>query len=369
MKINYINKENLKKYRNKTCLLRIDLNAKKGNEENFFRIEKIIPTINLLIENNCKVLIAGHRGRFEKETPSNEIFKNIISKKINKEIDFIKEIDPLIIKEKIDKSNSNLILLENLRKNKSEEENSKEYAEKLANLADFYVNDSFPVCHRKNASVAEITRFLPSFGGLQLEKEIKNLDYIKENSESPFTLIIGGAKIKNKLSVISNLWNNIDNLLLGGGPANTFLYEKGIDIKKSIFDKEAVSEIKNYLENNKVIIPFDYKFDNDKIFDIGIKTIEKYKEIIRDSKTIVWNGPMGFFEKEEFSYGTKEIWKSILENKTAKTVIGGGETVTSYKLIKDKAHMSENIFISTGGGAMLYYLANKKLPGIENLKK
>jgi len=364
--IKYLNDTNIKKYINRTAFLRIDLNAKKGQEKNFFRLQKVIPTIKKLIENQSRIIIAAHRGRYNENPPSNKIFQKIIQEKINKKVAFIKETNPELIKEKIEKKKTSIILLENLRMNKNEQSNDIKYAQKLSKLAQFYINDAFPVCHRKNASVTKITRFLPSFGGLELQKEIEKLTNFKENPQKPFTLIIGGKKTKSKLATIKNLWDKIDNLLLGGGPANTFLFERGIDIKNSIYDKNSVKKIKPFSIADKTFVPVDYKTSDGKILDIGKETSKIYADMIKKSKTIIWNGPMGLFEKEKFAEGTKKIWNAIVKNQKANTVIGGGETVSSKKLINK--NIPKNVFLSTGGGAMLTFLANKKMPGINALK-
>ncbi len=364
--IKYLNNIDIKKYINKTAFLRIDLNAKEGEEENFFRLQRVIPTIKKLIENQSPVIIAAHRGRYNENPPSNKPFQKIIQEKIKEKVAFIKETQPDQIKEKIKEKKTSVILLENLRMNKKEQENDTKYAEKLSQLAQFYINDAFPVCHRKNASVTKITHFLPSFGGLGLQKEIEKLTKFKKNPKPPFTLIIGGKKTKSKLATIKNLWNKIDNLLLGGGPANTFLFQRGVDIKNSIYDKNSVKKIKPFSMADKTFVPVDYKTSDGKILDIGEETSRIYTDIIKESKTIIWNGPMGLFEKEKFEKGTKKIWNAIINNQKANTVIGGGETVNSKKLT-DK-DIPKNIFLSTGGGAMLTFLANKKMPGINALK-
>ncbi|KXB07778.1 hypothetical protein AKJ56_02395 [candidate division MSBL1 archaeon SCGC-AAA382N08] len=365
MPIKYI-EDNIREYEGKTCFLRIDLNEEKGEGEKSYRLKTALPTINFLLENKVKILIASHRGRYGKNPLSLKPFQKILEEKLDTPVKFIKEI-PKDIKGTEEK----VTLLENLRFHKGEEKNDSKFAKKLASLADFYINEAFPVTHRKNASVAKITRFLPSFGGLHLKKEVNNLDKIKESVEPPFTLILGGAKISDKLGVLDNLWEKIDNLALGGGPANTFLEAKGINTGESIKEKEMIKKIKKYVDSEKVNLPDDFKKENGQILDIGKETIKKYSEIIKNSKTIIWNGPMGLFEKEEFSEGTKEIWQAVIGNKESRTVIGGGETASALKLIPkiNNYELPENIFLSTGGGAMLAYLANKKLPGIEYLKK
>jgi phosphoglycerate kinase len=368
MPIKYISQENIKKYKNKTCFLRVDFNEKMGEEKNSYRFKATLPTIKFLLENNVKIVIASHRGRYGENPFSLKPFHKILEEKLNTSIKFFDKIpEP----EKIIETQEKIILLENLRFYKEEEKNNSKFAKKIASLADFYVNEAFSVSHRKNASMTKITRFLPSFGGLHLQKELQNLDKIKKDFNHPFTLILGGAKTKDKVAVIKKFWNKIDNLLLGGGPANTFLEAKGINTENSVKEEKMIKKIKKYIGSEKTNLPEDFKKENNKILDIGGKTVKKYSEIIKTSKTIIWNGPMGLFEKEKFEEGTKEIWKAVLENKKSHTVIGGGETVSSFKLISETGdyNLPENIFISTGGGAVLTYLADKKMPGLKSLKK
>jgi phosphoglycerate kinase len=368
MPIKYISQENIKEYKNKTCFLRVDFNEKRGEEKNSYRLKATLPTINFLLENNIKIIIASHRGRHGNNPPSLKPFQQILEEKLNTSIKFFDEIPK---SEEVIETQEKIVLLENLRFYKEEEKNNSKFAKKIASLADFYVNEAFSVSHRKNASVAKITRFLPSFGGLHLQKELQNLDKVKKDFNRPFTLILGGAKIKDKIGVIKKFWNKIDNLLLGGGPANTFLEAKGIDTEDSIKEEKMIKKIKKYVDSKKINFPEDFKKENKQILDIGEKTIKKYSEIIKTSKTIIWNGPMGLFEKNFFGEGTKEIWKAVLKNKESHTVIGGGETISSLRLIPEITdyNLPENIFISTGGGAMLTYLADKKMPGLKALKK
>ena len=367
MSIKYISDKNLKNLEGKTCLLRIDLNAKKNEEKEYYRLQVIIPTIQKLLNYNIKVVLISHQGRYGKNPSSLEPFAEIISKKINTEVKFIKHFSGA--GEEINKNNSKIFLLENLRFYKEEQENSKDFAKKLADLADFYVNDAFPVCHRKNASVVEITRFLPSFGGLHLQKELEILERVIKNPEHPLTLILGGIKTSDKLGVLKNLWDKIDNLLLGGGPANTFLEEQGIDTGNSVKNDSVKNEIQNYATSDKIFVPVDYKIEENQISDIGEKTAQIYADVIQNSKTIIWNGPMGKFEEKKFSEGTKSIWQAILKNKDACIIVGGGETVSSIKLLPDHHPLSANLFLSTGGGAMLAYLAGEEMPGLKALNK
>ncbi|MGC9603557.1 MAG: phosphoglycerate kinase [Minisyncoccia bacterium] len=331
--MHYLSAQNLKKMSGRTCLLRIDLNIEPGAPLDSYRLQAVVPTIKLLLKNRIRVIILSHRGRPKGTDKKLSLrpFAPIIAKKISHHVDFCEP--------------GEVVLFENLRFLPGEEKNDAKLAKKLASLGDFYVNDAFAVSHRANASVAAITRFLPSYGGLLLEKEIKNLDRAMKKPVRPFVIILGGAKLKEKIVGLSKLIEKSDATLLGSNVFN----ESGIPKSpKFIWPKDAM----NY-----------GKF----IWDIGPFTLERYASIIGKARTIVWNGPPGFFEKKDFRKGTIGIWKAVLKNKKAYIVIGGGETSASLELL-GKPKIPKNIFISTGGGAMLEYLSGKRLPGIEALK-
>ncbi len=370
--IKYLSSGNLKKFAGKTCLLRIDLNVELGMPLDSYRLEAIIPTVQLLLKSNVRVVLMSHRGRpkgFDKEL-SLRPFTKIIAKKIGCPVAFLDDSDPGTAKKEIASSEAgNVFLLENLRFLSGEEKNDEELAKQLASLGDFYVNDAFAVSHRADASIAAITKFLPSYAGLLLEKEVKNLNKVMKGSGHPFTVIVGGAKVSDKLGVVRYFWKRADDFLIGGSPANTFLEAEGMDVGDSLVDTDAVPMILPYLNAKKIHLPEDVKYRSTKILDVGPKTVKAYAEMIKRSKTIVWNGPMGWFERKGFGNGTRGIWKAILGNKKAHIVVGGGETVTSLRTLYPKRCLpGSNIFLSTGGGAMLDYLSGKKLPGIEALK-
>jgi len=364
--IKYLNEPVLRKYEGKICLLRIDLN-------NISRLEAVVPTIKLLLKHHIKVVLLSHRGRPHSVDKKLSLrpFVPILSRKLRKRVRFVSNFRFAVIKKKIAKSENGVFLLENLRFLPGEEKNDAKLAKNLASLGDFYVNDAFAVSHRKNASVVAITKYLPSYAGLLMEKEIKNLDAVMRNFKHPFTVIIGGAKISDKIGIIKNLWGSAsrrkaDYFLLGGGPANTFFVAQGLPVGDSLIDKYQISNIKNkkYLNSKKIILPSDVKIKNKQILDIGERTVRWYSTIIKKSRTIIWNGPMGMFEKKEFANGTKGIWQAVSKNKRAKIVVGGGETVVSLNLLTTHYKLPINLFLSTGGGAMLEYLSGKKLPGI-----
>ncbi len=364
MPINYLSQIKQREIVGKTCLLRVDLNIEKGFTKDAFRIQAIIPTIQFLLKNKCKVVIASHRGRpnQQKKALSLDIFAPIIAQKINTEIDFIFAYRIGALVKSVKKSNARVILLENLRFFKGEEKNDPSFARALASCADFYVNDAFPVCHRQNSSVVAITKFLPSYAGLRLEEEIKRLDKVMFRPSVPLTLIIGGAKIANKIEVIKNFWSSSPR------EADYFLFSSSVNYKVS------TAVLRPFLRSPKIKLPVDFKMSGGKPLDIGPKTEKLYSDIIKKSKTIIWNGPMGMFENKKFAQGTIAIWKAVLAKSwklKAKSyaVIGGGETIASLQLLKPKTYnLKPNIFFSTGGGAMLEYLSGKKLPGIEVLK-
>ncbi|MCL4403932.1 phosphoglycerate kinase [Patescibacteria group bacterium] len=374
--VKYLSDQNLKKLSSKTCLLRIDLNVEAGMPLDSYRLEAVIPTIKLLLRSGAKVVLMSHRGRPPKNAESrieNKAFTlapfgPVFAKKLKTPVDFIEAARLGALQKAVQKSTAKLVLIENLRFFKGEETNDPSFARELAKCGDIYVNDAFAVSHRANASVAAITKFLPSYAGLLMEKEIKNLGAALKKSERPLALIVGGAKVSDKLGVVKNFWKRTDAVIVGGGPANTFLQAEGMNVIDSLVDSAALSLIKPYLNSPKVHLPSDLKWQGTKILDIGPKTVKDYAAVIKKARTIIWNGPMGWFEKKAYAAGTKGVSKAVLANKKARIVIGGGETVTSLGLMGKKPRMGKNVFVLAGGGAMLDFLAGKKLPGIESLK-
>ena len=337
--------------------MRIDLNIEPGASLDSYRLQAILPTIKLLLKNKVKVVILSHRGRpkgFDKKY-SLKPFIQVFHKELGGKVNFLPDFDFPKIKNRIEESKPrSVFLLENLRFLPGEEKNDPGFAMQLSLLGDFYVNDAFAVSHRKNASVCAITKFLPSYAGLCLENEIKNLGTIINYSTHPFIVILGGAKLKEKILNLRGLINKADNVLLGSNAFN----ESGVPkSSKFVWPEDAKSSAGR--RNRK------------SIWDIGPFTVGNYASVISGAKTIIWSGPPGFFEKKGFEKGTIGIWKAVLKSasrrKKTHIVIGGGETSASLKLL-GKVRIPRNIFISTGGGAMLEYLSSKKLPGIESLK-
>ena len=376
----------------KKVLLRVDLNVpmKSGIITETSRIEKILPTIKLLIEKEAKIIILSHIGR-----PKGKIVEGMslepISKKIseflNKEVLFDKnQINENTIS-KINKiSNGSIMMLENIRFNEGEEINDKEFSKKIASLGDIYINDAFSCSHRAHASIEGITKHISSYFGLQITEEINALKRITFEIKKPITLIIGGSKISTKIKIIKNLIKKFDDIIIVGGMANTILKHTGSKIGKSIYEHDCENLIKEILEKSKahncqINCPIDVivsknwhgtgknkeieEIENDEmILDIGPKTILSIKKIINNSNTVLWNGPAGYFENSNFANGTKEIIKIITE-KTLKdkifSVAGGGETVAAINKFNK---FDSFTFVSTAGGAFLEFLEGKKLPGI-----
>lgn len=355
------------------CLLRVDFNVESAKDA--FRLQAVLPTIKFLLKRGAKVVLLSHRGRPKpskklKVKSSKEFTLHFVakflSKKLNQRINFINHFDFKKMKNAVEVAPPrSIFLLENLRFLPGEEKNDARSAKKLASLGTFYVNDAFAVSHRENASVVAITKFLPSYAGLLLEKEIKNLSKAMKKPRQPLVLILGGAKISDKIGLIKKFLDKAKYILIGGGLANTMLMAKGVDVGESLYEPGMIGFAKGLLEYKNIILPIDWITDKNKILDIGPLTLERFKEIIKKAGTIIWNGPMGYFEDKRFAKGSIIIAKAIVRGE-AFSVIGGGETtaiITNYQF-----PISKNIFLSTGGGAMLEYLAGKKLPGIEALK-
>ena len=384
-----------KSLKDKKIILRLDLNVplykKKITDSN--RIDKIIPTLHFLINNKAKVLILSHVGRPKGkviEELSMEPICEYLKNKMNQQIRLIKEnIYDFQEKDLFSNKNENILMLENLRFYNGEEENNEEFAKILASFGDLYVNDAFSCSHRKHASVYNITNYLPSYAGIQFISEITALKRITKNIVRPITCIIGGSKISTKIEVIKNLISKFDNLIFVGGMANNILKNKKFNIGKSIYEENCehiVEDIFNLSkkENCKIIYPLDVavgkKIDgegkvkkisevqeDDLILDIGPETLNLLNKTIENSRTVLWNGPAGYFENENFKKGSLEIAKKIVEkNKKNEiySVAGGGDTVAALNSFNLTQHFN---FVSTAGGAFLEFLEGKDLPGIKAL--
>ncbi len=378
----------------KKIILRLDLNVPLENSKitDTTRIDKILPTIKFLLNQNSKIIILSHVGR-----PKGKIINELSLKPIGEEIEKkLKERVRLISnniininKEFINNTKENILLLENIRYYPQEEQNDHKFGEHLASLGDIYVNDAFSCSHRAHSSVCEISKFLPAFSGIQFNLEVGALKKITSNITRPITCIIGGSKISTKINIIKNLIPKFDNLVIVGGMANNIIEYFGNNIGKSI-KEENVSEIIDEIlrlskkENCNIIYPVDVVvaeslkgspknkelneiYNDEMILDIGPKTIKKILNTIDKSKTILWNGPAGYFENPVFANGSEEIAKKIVENNKANkifSVVGGGDTVS----LLNNLNVVDNFnFVSTAGGAFLEYLEGKKLPGITAL--
>ena len=354
------------------------------------RIVSALPTIRYLIENGAKVVLMSHFGR-PKGKARMEFTLAPVAKRLaellEKEVKFIS--CPEVVNDEVKQAaaalkDGEVMLLENVRFRKEETDNEAGFAKELASLGEIFVQDAFGTAHRAHASTAGIADYLPAVSGFLIEKEVKFLGSAVENPERPFVAIMGGAKVGDKIPVIENLLQKVDTLIIGGGMAYTFFKSMGLEIGKSILDADNIDLAKKLMEKAeaqgvKMLIPVDTvcatEFSNDaetKIcdrdaipadmegLDIGPKTVELYREALKDAKTVVWNGPMGVFEMPNFAKGTKAI-AEILADSDAITIIGGGESAAAagqFGLAGKRTH------ISTGGGASLEFLEGKVLPGI-----
>ena len=389
------NIQNLLDLNKKKILLRLDLNVpiKNGKILDYTRINKILPTINFLLKSNAKIIILSHVGRPNGKIVNELSLKPIcenLKEKINLEIRLVtKNLKEINSNNLFINSDEKILMLENIRFYKEEEENNYEFAKHIASLGEIYVNEAFSCSHRAHSSIHEIPKFLPSYSGLQLETEINALKKITSEIKRPITCIIGGSKISTKINIIKNLIHKFDSIVIVGGMANNILEYKGIEIGNSIREKNCnkiIEEIFNISQkaNCKIIYPEDVVVGNDlngsskikelnnilkdeMILDIGPKTIKKIKDIILNSNTILWNGPAGYFENINFANGSFEIAKEIAKetkNGNLYSVLGGGDTVSVINKIKLFNNFN---FVSTAGGAFLEYLEGKDLPGISAL--
>ena len=379
----------------KKIILRLDLNVPldAGKIIDSTRIDKIIPTLKFLIKKKSKIIILSHIGR-----PKGKIVKNLslnpvciyLKKKINQKVNLVKKnIDEISDLDLFKNKDENIVMLENIRFYKGEETNDLNFARNLASLGDIYVNDAFSCSHRAHASVSKITKFLPSYSGLQLELEITALKNITSKIKRPITCIIGGSKISTKINVIKNLISKFDNIVIVGGMANNIIKYMGYEVGKSLIEKNTETIIKEIFSLSKkkkceifypedIVVaknkhgrPFSKKIDeilsDEMILDIGKKTLSSIENLIDQSKTVLWNGPAGYFENPNFAKGSIGIAKKIHTNNKTNgiySVVGGGDTVS----LLNKLNAVNNFnFVSTAGGAFLEYLEGKELPGIKAL--
>lgn len=378
---------------NKRVLVRVDFNVPiaQGKVQDDTRIRESLPTIHYLIANKAKIILLSHLGRpkgIVKEEYSLEPVAEKLTRLLGRDVLMCpKTICNTAKSMAASLEPGQVMLLENVRFHSKENENDPEFAKELSNIADIYVNDAFGAAHRTHASVVGITEYLPSVAGFLLEKELNALGILLENPKKPFTAILGGNKISDKLGVIYKFLEIVDSILIGGGMCFTFFKANGLEIGNSIHEEDQLEHARQILkraEANQIEIqlPVDlvvakdtnptspYRVINiDKMhretmgLDIGPKTIERFSEVIRNSNTIFWNGPMGLFEVEQYSVGTKKIAKAITSTR-ATSIVGGGDTdaaVRKFGLLNKITH------VSTGGGASLKVLEGTLLPGVDAL--
>jgi phosphoglycerate kinase len=381
-------------YYGKKVLVRVDFNItiNNGAVTEDYRIRSAIPTIEYLVKRGAKVILASHLGRPKFRDHNNTLAPVAVRLKeiLNRNVDFIDDCIGPEVQAKIDKLNyGGILLLENLRYYPEEQNNDPEFSKSLSSLADVYVNDAFSTTHRKHASTyGAVRNFEVRLSGFSLKKEIEYLSMIRYNPKKPFTLVIGGSKIKDKIGALENLLPKADKLLIGGGAAYTFLKAKGFKIGNSLFDEEHYDWVKKALTSygEKILLPVDHIVSSEENsfstitgdipdgmsgFDIGNETSMMYSSEIGGNGfgTIFWNGPMGMFEVSQFSAGTMSVAKSMALAfwRGATTLVGGGDSIAALK----KSGVSENevTHLSPGGGASLRFLAGDKMPGIEALER
>jgi len=384
----------------KTVFLRVDFNVpmKKGKVSDSMKMQQTLEDINYLMDKDCKIIISTHLGRPEGRKNLAYSVRPLV-RLLSKALECpIKYIDATGAKALSDAAKTiakmkpgSLIFLENLRFNKEEQKNDQAYAKKLANLADIYVNDAFAVCHRADASVAAIKKYLPSYAGLLLEREIINLNKIIK-PKKPLISVVGGIKIETKLALLKKLAKNSSKILLGSALAANFFAAKGFSVGQNKVDAKSIKIAKSLLKTigKKIVLPSDLLVcshlknlcptkksvvslknikevkKDEMIVDIGTDTMTTYADLIKKAKTIIWNGPLGITEVVGFRYGTLIVARAIASRAggPAFGVIGGGETVEAMNITKMEDYID---WVSTGGGAMLSYLGGEKMPGLSGL--
>ncbi|MFB5660883.1 phosphoglycerate kinase [Alteribacillus sp. HJP-4] len=378
----------------KTVFCRVDFNVpmEDGNVTDDTRIRAAIPTIQYLTEQGAKVILASHLGR-----PKGQIVEELrlgpvavrLGELLNSNVKKVDEVYGDQAKQAAEALHEGeILLLENLRFEKGEEENDENLAKNIASLADIYVNDAFGAAHRAHASTEGVARHLPSAAGLLMQKELDVLGQALSDPKRPFTAIIGGAKVKDKIGVIDNLLDKVDNLIIGGGLAYTFVKAQGHEIGNSLLEEDKIESAKTFMQKAQdkgvhfhmpvdVTVADDFGEQADKkvvgiteipadweALDIGPETIANYKKVIQESKLVIWNGPMGVFELESFAKGTKGVASALAEASETYSVIGGGDSAAAVEKFGYADQMNH---ISTGGGASLEFMEGRELPGVAAL--
>jgi 3-phosphoglycerate kinase len=380
-----------KNLKGKRILVRVDFNVPMKGQKvlDDSRLIFSLPTIKYLIEKKSKVILVSHLGRPEGTKMAKYSLKPVakrLGKLLKIKILMFDDFRGSKVAEKINQMKGGQVaMLENIRFCPEEKNNKGTLGKDLADLADVFVLDGFAVAHRPDASVVGMNKYLPNYAGLLLEKEITALDKALKNPKHPFILILGGAKTETKIPVLNNLLPKADKILIGGAISNTYLYALGYEIGDSLYDKDMKKQILSLIKNKKIIIPVDLVVGNkngkkcrvikikqpdrkicsknEAVFDIGPETISIFADYIKSAKTLVWNGAMGYFEQKPYDKGTLSVARMVANKSkgSAFGIIGGGETIQAMEQIKMSGHVEH---VSTGGGAMLEYLAGKKLPGI-----
>ena len=380
--------------KNKKVLVRCDFNVPMDENRNITdnrRIVAALPTIKYLLEQNCKIVLCSHLGRpkgeFKEEFSLKPVAKEL-SRLLGKDVIMANDVIGPDAKNKAENlKNGEIMLLENVRFHREETDNDPNFSKELASFGEIFVNDAFGTAHRAHASTEGVTKYLPAVSGFLIEKELKFLGEALNNPERPFVAILGGAKVSDKIGVIDSLLEKVDTLMIGGGMAYTFFKAQGYEVGNSLCEPDKCDLALKLMEkakekNVKFMLPIDTKIGKEfkpdtesktvgwkeipegwEGFDIGEKTIEMFKEELKNAKTVIWNGPLGLFEFDQFAIGTNEIAKD-LATLNATTIIGGGDSAAAV----EKAGLGDKMtHISTGGGASLEFLEGKNLPGIEAL--
>ena len=394
-----VNSKSIKRHdiKDKTVLVRVDYNVPMDpgttNIADDSRILASIPQIEYLLDRNCKVILLSHLGRPNSSSDTEFSMRPIttrLSEILGNPVLQLPSCKGKDVENQINQlPQRSVSMLENIRFDAGETKNDRNLSQELANLADIYINDAFGVAHRAHASTEGITKYIPSYIGFLMQKELDILGKLMSNPDRPMTSVIGGAKASDKMGVLQNLSKTVDAIIIGGGMAATFIKAKGFEVGSSKYEDDRLSEVRDLMENDKIraelIIPTDVivadRFHADAnfevtdvdsipenmiILDIGPRTAEKYAATISGSSTVIWNGPMGVFEWKNFSSGTINVAKAIAGLKDGTTVVGGGSTAD----VVSKLNMNNDVtHVSTGGGATLKYLEGKPLPAIEAILK
>ena len=373
----------------KKVIVRTDFNIPFDDQGNILDVKRIrdsLPTIKYLIDNKAIVILISHNDRPEGKVVESLRMGKIAEKLgelLGKNVHYLDDCIGYDVEDFIDEMiPGEVVVLENIRFYAGEEENDAGFAKNLADLGDLYVNDAFAVSHRKHASVIGIPAIIPGYGGFLLDKEIEMLGKVSENPERPFVLILGGAKVKDKIEVIDNLLPKVDKLLIGGAIAFTFLKAQGLEVGESLVEDEKLELAKRLLQNEKIILPIDVVVAEGKEdspskvvnvaeipknaagLDIGPDTLKYFETILQHAKTVVWNGPLGKYKWKQFAQGTKDLVKFLTEL-DAVVVVGGGDSAAVVEMMEGEDKLTH---VSTGGGASLDFLKGKELPGIKAIE-